>query len=561
MCRLSAACLALALLAACQVTSAGTMPLLETFDDDPIGNAPPVTQAETWVELHDDNWAVEPDGAGHDYRGSLSLASGVYVHYAHAPSMPGILGNDFTASVDFEIPQLDAQTDDGHMSVGLNCLHTPMGGYTYRAAYYLVDRGAAVDMHERLVLMHTGNLAGRAISAGSLPAVTDGSLTYTLSITARYATPGDPNSTLTLDAVLSNGASALAVTLVDPDPISAEGEVTLTTSGSTWDSVPGSMKVDFDNLSVRAAGPDVKRLIWGIKSDGDDTAPPSGPASLPPARLFYFDDSGTNPAQDVGVVSLADQQNIDVDALAVTTAGWLYAFELTHGTGPSAPVTASQLVRLDPETAVATRIGGTHEREMRGAAMTLEGALWALDARNDEVVKVDSATGALGGALALTLEGNAYDLSDRCDLAFDAAGTAWLVDRAEVVIGGSPFMVPAFYTVDLDTGEMTKIGVDDYTGPEPPDGNPILQYVGCAFSPNPQTDPTKMFNLDISSDEDVFYNDVDGGFARLGGGPMGILMTYFDSGRGDLGAAAIPEPMTMGLLGVGALALLRRRRR
>lgn len=39
---------------------------------------------------------------------------------------------------------------------------------------------------------------------------------------------------------------------------------------------------------------------------------------------------------------------------------------------------------------------------MRGAAMNLQGALWALDARNDEAVKVNHpATGALGGALAL----------------------------------------------------------------------------------------------------------------------------------------------------------------
>ncbi len=560
MCRLSAAWFVLALFVACQVTSAGTMPLLETYDDDPIGNAAPVTQGETWTELHDDDWSVEPDGAGHDYRGSLSVASGVVWNHARPGEIPGMLGADFTACVDFEIQELNAETTDGSMSIGLNCLHTPFPVSSYRAMYYPVATSGSADRHERLVLMDTGNFTSMVISAGSLPAVTDGSLTYTLSVTGRYATPGNPDSTLTLDAVLSNGTSAVVATLVDPAPISHTGRVGFTIAGSAWDNVAGSMKVDHDNLSVQAAGPDVKRLIWGIKSDGDDKDPPSGPASMPPARLFYFDDSGANPAQDVGVVSLRSQQNIDVDALAVTPAGWLYAFELFHGTEPSSPVNASRLVRLDPATAVATPIGGTHEREMRGAGMTIEGTLWALDAMNDEVVKVNPATGGVGGALALTLEGNPYDLSDRCDLAFDADGTAWVVDRAEVVIGGSPFMVPAFYTVDLDTGEMTKMGVDDYTGPEPPDGNPILQYVGCAFSPNAATDPTKLFSLDISSDEDVFYNDVDGGFARLGAGPTSILMTYFDSGRGDLGAAAIPEPMTMVLLGLGALALIRRRR-
>lgn len=310
-----------------------------------------------------------------------------------------------------------------------------------------------------------------------------------------------------------------------------------------------------------SVGPDVKRVIWGIKSDGDDEDPPLGPASQAPARLFYFDDSGANPAQDVGVVSFPGQQNIDVDGLAVSPAGLLYAFELTHGTEPTAPVNASRLVRLDPETAVATPIGGAHETEMRGAAMNVEGTLWALDAKDDEMVKVNSASGGLDGALPLTLEGNAYDLSDRCDLAFDAFGTAWLVDRAEEVIGGgSPFMIPAFYTVDLDTGEMTKMGVDDYAGPEPPDGNPILQYVGAAFSPIPESDPTKMFNLDVSSDEDVFHNDVDAGFSRVGAGPTSILMAFFDSGRGDLGAVAIPEPATLILLGLGGLALLRWRK-
>ena len=55
------------LLVVCQTASSGTIPWLETFDDDPIGDLPPVTQGETWGEGNDE------DHYGNYYDGQKGL--------------------------------------------------------------------------------------------------------------------------------------------------------------------------------------------------------------------------------------------------------------------------------------------------------------------------------------------------------------------------------------------------------------------------------------------------------------------------------------------------------
>ena len=218
--------MALGLLAAGGPPADGaTIPLQETFDDDPSGNAAPITQGVAWSESPNNDWTVEVDGAGRDYRGMVSVilsgGSAASWTYAFAPPVPGAPGSNFAAMVDFEIRRVGAETDSDAAEISLACLSAGVQE-RYWATYVVLDDDDAT-LHERLVLYEETNWAGRSVSTMTLAPVTNGSVTYSLSVTASYLTPGDPNSQLTLDAELTDGNTWLNASLIDPTP--AKGSV------------------------------------------------------------------------------------------------------------------------------------------------------------------------------------------------------------------------------------------------------------------------------------------------------------------------------------------------
>lgn len=87
------------------IGGAATMPVSETFDDDPTGAAPPTTQGGAWTEDvdADDDWTVEIDGAGRDYR-SVTVGEGnTWDRPTAILGVTGVQGNEFTLSYEFEV--------------------------------------------------------------------------------------------------------------------------------------------------------------------------------------------------------------------------------------------------------------------------------------------------------------------------------------------------------------------------------------------------------------------------------------------------------------------------
>ena len=242
-----------------------TMPFHETFDDDalgnPIGSPPPITQGEVWSELFDDDWRVESDGAGRDDRGTL-IATPLLSRnvYGLAPEVPGAPGSNFTTSVDFEIESLTTESDSDMVAISLRSLYG--FGTTYRATYRMVDDGDPTR-HERLLLYRTDDLPGRGVSTNTLAPVADGSVTYSLSLKANYAIPGDPTSLLMLDAMLTDGITVLTASLTDPTPLqdSAFGLVLIAAAGHGG---TAGITADFDNFEITPEPASVTLLLVGV---------------------------------------------------------------------------------------------------------------------------------------------------------------------------------------------------------------------------------------------------------------------------------------------------------
>lgn len=180
--------------------------------------------------------------------------------------------------------------------------------------------------------------------------------------------------------------------------------------------------------------------VWGVKSHP--------PLSEPPSTLFRVSAFGA-PLSVVGEVTLGGD-SIDVDALAMDSTQILYGFELIPPGG------SSRLITISTSNATAAAVGPELAgREIRGATITGDDRLLALDAASDELLEIDPQTGLIIGAgIGLTHEGEPYALSSFSDLVETGAGELILVAYNQ------------FYALDEGTGELVTLYTDTTAAPD-----------------------------------------------------------------------------------------------
>ncbi len=259
----------------------------------------------------------------------------------------------------------------------------------------------------------------------------------------------------------------------------------------------------------------------------------NGVASEPPTRLLSFLEDGSL-LTSIGDVEI-DGTPIAGDGLALSANLGLYGFELV---GPvPAPVDASQLLSIDPQTGAATRIGAALAgRSIRGATFDEADRLWVLDAASDELLEVDPATGSLlGSPVPVTRLGSgAFDVTSANDLAMRAPGDFVMVDAN------------AFYSLDLATGVAALLFLD--TDPDDETPNPYF-FAGLAAS----EDGSLLFAFDVTGEEDIV--EYTAAFSRSE--IYSNVLPSFNSGRGDLASAYVAPavPSTGPLAGLALVAL------
>lgn len=289
--------------------------------------------------------------------------------------------------------------------------------------------------------------------------------------------------------------------------------------------------------------------VFGVKTCGSGSVACGGVqidggGSLAPSRLFSFDE-GTSAVTDIGSVTLSGQ-DIDVDALAYSSTYGLLGYQLIHSNSGTNPIVAntssSQLISINTTTGVATAIGGTLARDMRGAAFDLSGNLWTIDANNSQLVQVSPVTGAEISSVALS-----HTLSSTVvDIAFRADGLAILSENDSV------------FTLDLGTGNLTSLF----------SAGGAFGLAGLTYSAAAGTDD--LFAYEVNGDEDMYRFDVGATFTPtlLAANFIPSLGGLFNAGRGDLAALVnplavpVPEPGTLALFGLGlaGLGIARRKR-
>lgn len=257
--------------------------------------------------------------------------------------------------------------------------------------------------------------------------------------------------------------------------------------------------------------------LFGLKSNQGT----GGGASAVPTRLFSFDGT-TGVVNDIAWVTYNGNQ-VDADGLSYG-GGNLYAFVLEQA--------GSRLVTLD-SMGVATSVAFYQGTVMRGATYR-NGRIYALDVLQGSqwnIATIDVST------LLLTSVALNTTISDACDIDYDATGALWLAESN------------AFFLLDPNTGIMNLTSVDNL--PEPLGG--FVFNAGFAFD---ETSPGRAVTLDVNFTDDLNTYFMPGP-VRTPLSPN--ILLNFNAGRGDL--AAVPEPTTVAAVGMGLVALLRRRRR
>ncbi len=279
-----------------------------------------------------------------------------------------------------------------------------------------------------------------------------------------------------------------------------------------------------------ASSPSAQASIFGLKSCGSNSPGFCGSGiidgSLPPTNLFSFQEDGSN-FLDIGAVTLGGS-GIDADALALSATYGLLAFELQKS---GSTTIGSTLISINSDTAMASSIGSTlNGRDIRGAVFDHSDTLWAIDAANDEILEINSTTGAVVGTpFGLTLGGNPYDLSNVSDIAVRRNGNFYLTDQSD------------FFTMDIQSGALTLLNTDAGQG-----------LSGAAFSNNAPQEA--LFVYEVNDFDDIFRYNADSGFTRTT--LHTNIIPSFNAGRGDLASlTVVPEPVSSTLFIIGAATL------
>ena len=107
-----------------------------------------------------------------------------------------------------------------------------------------------------------------------------------------------------------------------------------------------------------------------------------------------------------------------------------------------------------------------------------------------------------------------------------------------------------FYELNTVTGDLTLLTANIPQNWRPPESH--------SRSKNPHL----LFGYDQQAGDDIVYFDTNAGFSRTN--VFTNIINGFNSGGGDLAnltIAAVPEPSTIGLLGIVSIAILHSQRR
>ena len=277
--------------------------------------------------------------------------------------------------------------------------------------------------------------------------------------------------------------------------------------------------------------------LWGIKNcDGDAACPGSGDGSNIPANIFQINSDGSGFVNH-GQVTLGGNA-IDADGFAISenSPNSLMGFRIAHDDLVNSDNgTGSQLISIDTAApTIATAIGTTLDgRDIRGAGFDSFGRLWALDSANNELLRIDTATGSVLENASLFLGTIAIDIATAADIAFRPDGSA-------IIASGD-----TFYEADLVSKTVFEL-FDDPGG----------FHSGLIYEPM----SGDLIAFEVTGSDDVFRFDSFGNKTLIT-----TPVFSFNAGRGDLAAVVnfqpIPVPATLWFFVPALSGLLLTRRR